>query len=88
MKNHTRYVTDPCGRPYERSVMDLNEEEFTQWLRDHNPIDQILALCDRVDDILKEAGVYEEKMAQALARRRSDDEIEADVRLLEALRRG
>jgi len=90
MKNHTRYVTDACGRPFDPSTRPdtMTEAQFDHLLREMKPSERILALCDRVDDILKEAGVYEEKMAQALARKRSDDEIMADVRLLEGLRRG
>jgi hypothetical protein len=78
MENHTVYVTDANGRPYERTVLDLSEEEFTRWLRDHPTMDQILALCDRVDEVQKEAGVYEQNMMRALARR-SLEEREADA---------
>jgi len=76
---HTRYVTDANGLPYnERTVMDLSEEEFDRHLCAVRPSEAILSHCDRVDEIQKEAGVYEENMARALASR-SLKQREADA---------
>jgi hypothetical protein len=77
MKNHTRYVTDACGRPYdETTLLNMPEAEFDHYLRSMKPSERILALCDRVDEIQKEAGVYDEAMERANrpdeARRRAE----------------
>jgi hypothetical protein len=67
MKNHTVYVTDPCGRPFDPSarIDTMTETEFDHYLRSMKPSERILALCDRVDEIQKEAGVYDEVMERA-----------------------
>jgi hypothetical protein len=64
----------------------MTEAEFDRYLRAVKPRDRILNLCERVDEIQKEAGVREEVMKGA--RRRTKDEVMTDVRLLEELRRG
>lgn len=93
-RNHTRWMTDCQGKPFNPSHRPdyMTEKEFDRTLRAVKPRQAILALCDRVDQIQKEAGVYEEVMKGALlsklARRRTDNDVMADVRLLEELRRG
>jgi hypothetical protein len=59
---HTHWITDANMQPFDpgSSVETMNEAQFDRYLRSMKPSEEIKGLMDRVDEIQKEAGVYEE----------------------------
>ncbi|HXM62967.1 MAG TPA: hypothetical protein VN950_19045 [Terriglobales bacterium] len=59
---HTRWVTDANMQPFDpsSSVETMTEAQFDRYLRSMKPSEEIQGLMDRVDEIQREAGVFEE----------------------------